>query len=258
MGILSVYFWGSLPGRFQRAFSRIYAGIYNKPFTKYLIQPYIKLHYSDPEYLYQFRPASGNSHYQNFQDFFIRVFKEPVSLQADTIWPCEGLLCEYGPVIEKPIIKVKGQKRNVRTIFGEGGSAIPNDYYFSNVFLHNTDYHRVHAPLSGRVTRVEHIPGNLVMLRPWLYPKDPSLPAMLNERVNIDITPENGKKWYLSIIGGPAVGSIVLSELLRLNTWIPAGQELATFLLGSTVCMASPNPVSGIRPGDRVEVGKPY
>ena len=128
----------------------------------------------------------------------------------------------------------------MRVIFGQGGENIPDNYYFSNVFLHNRDYHRIHSPINGIISRIEHIPGDLVMLRPWIYANDPSHPALRNERVNVDITDKNGKIWYLSIVGGPAVGTIELNEKTQLNSKITAGEELATFLLGSTCCMASP------------------
>ncbi len=255
---LSVYVWGSLPGIVQRKVSAIYTTIYNKRFSKLLIKPYVRLNYNDPNYLEKFRPASGGSYYQNFQDFFIRVFKDPLNIRSSSIWACEGLLCEYGQVAAQPLVSVKGEKRNLKTIFGEGGSTIPDDYYFSNVFLHNTNYHRIHAPVSGEITRIEHIPGDLVLLRPWIYQNDPSLPALRNERVNVDIKAPDGQTWFLSIVGGPAVGTIVMAEHAGLGSIIEIGQELATFLLGSTCCIASPKPVDQAKVGDQVEVGHPY
>ena len=203
----------------------------------------------------RFVPASGSKSYQNFQDFFTRKLKEPPELKGNSTWPCEGILCEYDQVGQLPQVIVKKEKRDLRTIFGEGGSRIPDDYYFSNVFLHNKDYHRIHAPISGQITRIEHIPGDLVLLRPWIYPEDPSHPALRNERYNVDITDRRGKTWYLSIVGGPAVGTVKLSEKSCLQSYITAGEEIATFLLGSTCCMASPLPVNK-RVGQPVWIGE--
>ncbi len=252
----SLNLWGGLPSAWQRSISRFYARLYIKSYSRHIIGPYCKLNYDDPSYLSQFKPASGNSTYQNFQDFFTRVFKEPLKINSDAAWPCEGLLCEYGKVNETKLVHVKGQKRHLRNIFGALGNAIPDDYYFSNVFLHNNNYHRIHSPVRGTVRQIEHIPGDLVVLRPWIY-NDPSLPALRNERINVDIESEKGDHWFLSIVGGPAVGTIVMAQGLAVGVMVAIGEELGTFLLGSTCCIASPLPVKNASLGQQVAVGNP-
>ncbi len=254
---LSLDVWGRLPSDWQRGLSKFYSRLYTKKFSRHFIGPYCKINYKDPHYLNQFKPASGASEYQNFQDFFTRVYREPLQIQADAVWPCEGLLCEYGKVSETDFVNVKGQKRHLRTIFGERGNSIPSNYYFSNVFLHNNNYHRIHSPVGGSITRIEHIPGDLVILRPWIYRNDPSLPALRNERINVDIKSKDGADWFLSIVGGPAVGTIVMASGLTIGTMVTIGEEIATFLLGSTCCIASPIPVEKAEPGNQVFVGKP-
>ncbi len=253
---ISISLWGILPGGAQRKISRVYANIYNRRWTKHLIKPYVRAHYDDPNYLDNYLPASQSNDYRSFQDFFTRVLKFPPQIISDTIWACEGLLCEYGKVSELELVKVKGQKRHLRAVFGEGGYSIPDDYYFSNVFLHNNNYHRIHAPINGTVTRIEHVPGDLVLLRPWAY-KDPSLPALRNERINVDVVDNKGRKWYMSIVGGPGVGSIVLTHSTFVGASVLIGQEVATFLLGSTCCVAAPEPCVKSQVGDQVEMGDP-
>lgn len=253
----SLDLWGALPSSWQRGLSRFYAQLYNKKYSRHIIGPYCRLNYDDPDYLNQFKPASGKSTYQSFQDFFTRVFKEPLKVNAEAAWPCEGLLCEYGKVNETPLVNVKGEKRHLRKIFGELGHMIPDDYYFSNVFLHNNNYHRIHSPVNGMVTRLEHIPGDLVVLRPWIYKNDPSLPALRNERINVDIESEKGEHWFLSIVGGPAVGTIMMTQGIDIGSVVTIGQELGTFLLGSTCCIASPIPVKNTSLGSQVSVGDP-
>lgn len=255
---LSLNIWGNLPSSWQRALSGFYAQVYNKSYSKYVIGPYCKFNYNDPTYLLQFKPASGNSSYQSFQDFFTRVYKEPPKINSESAWPCEGLLCEYGKVKETELVKVKGHKRHLRTIFGSMGNQIPDDYFFSNIFLHNNNYHRIHSPVDGVINSIEHIPGDLVVLRPWIYKNDPSLPALRNERVNVSIKSRQGEDWFLSIVGGPAVGTIVMSEELGLGSMIKIGQELGTFLLGSTCCIASPVPLKNSKLGQQVSVGSPF
>jgi len=253
----SLHIWGSLPGPIQRAISKIYASLYDKSFSKHFIKVYCQLNYDDPNYLKSFKPASGHKDYQSFQDFFTRVFKDPPKIISKAVWACEGLLCDYGRVSELSTIKVKGQPQHLRNIFGKGGGQIPDNHYFSNVFLHNNNYHRIHAPASGTIDRIEHIPGELVLLRPWVYPGKPSLPALRNERLNVDIVDGSGQKWFLSIVGGLAVGTIKLTEGLQMGSQVAIGQDIAKFLLGSTCCIASPVPVEKAKVGEQVEMGQP-
>jgi phosphatidylserine decarboxylase len=110
-----------------------------------------------------------------------------------------------------------------------------------NIFLHNNDYHRLHSPIDGKVERVEHVEGELVVLRPWIYPENPSIPAFRNERMNLMMREKGTEElWFLSIIGGPAVGGIRLEEKVEQKSELVVGEELGTFLLGSTLCMAAP------------------
>lgn len=253
---MSIRFWGNLPSPIQRGISRTYAKIYDKKVSRHIIKPYCRANYTDPNYLDQFKPASGKSNYQSFQDFFTREFKTPPKIETNEAWACEGLLCEYGRVKDLDLVNVKGEKRHLNTIFGTAKNEIPNDHYFSNIFLHNSNYHRIHSPVKSTITRIEKIAGDLVLLRPWAY-KQPSLPALRNERVNVDLVTETGEKWFLSIVGGPAVGTIVLASGVQVGTMVDIGQEIATFLLGSTCCIVGPKPIQESKVGEQVAMGSP-
>ncbi len=253
----STRIWGGVPSPLQRKISGMYSSLYDKSFSKYIIKPYIRVHYSDKNYLEKFKPPFGKSRFESFQDFFTREFKTLPETASQTIWPCEGLLCDLDKVKNINTIKVKCDERNVETIFGVT-TCIPDDYVFSNVFLHNKNYHRIHAPVTGTITRIQHIPGDLVILRPWIYKQNPSVPAFRNERINIDIIDEQNRTWYLSIVGGPAVGTIKLPEAIKLNATVNTLDEIALFLLGSTCCMAAPEAPKIHEKDTFVEVGATY
>lgn len=248
-------FWNRIPPILKKFLMRVYTQFYDTTWSRFIIPYYCKRHYKDPAYLNKFIPSSGAESYQSFQDFFARRFKTSPEIASPTIWPCEGILCEQGQVANLPEVNIKGEKRALRTIFGANGSSIPDNYYFSNIFLHNMHYHRIHAPVSGTITRIEHIPGDLQILRPWFYQQDPSYPALTNERVNVDLLTTEGKHWHLSIVGGPAVGSIVMAPGIEIGAEVPVGGEIATFLLGSTCCIASPVSPDQSKLGKLVEVG---
>lgn len=255
---LSVNVWGNLPSNLQKRISRWYSSMYNHPLSKHLIEPYVQWHYTDKQYLEKFLPPEGKHEFNSFQDFFVRRFKEVPSSKSEWVWPCEGLLCEEGKVASMTRAQVKCDSRSLHTVFGIKENALPDHYSFTNVFLHNKNYHRIHAPVQGTITRIQHIPGDLVVLRPWIYKQNPSLPAFRNERYNIDITDTNGRVWYLSIVGGPAVGTIALPQAITLGCKVQKTQELALFYLGSTCCMAAPIAPRFHQKNTFVEVGMHY
>ena len=255
---LSIQAWGKLPAAQQRSISASYARIYDQAWSRYLIRPYCWWHYPEKNYLDQFKPPLGKATFDTFQDFFTREFLHPPIPQTPWAWPCEGTLCHIGEVSKIPSSNVKGDVRTVEQIFGLEEGDIPADYHFSNVFLHNKNYHRIHAPVSGRITRIQHIPDELVILRPWIYEANPSIPAFRNERINIDLEDAQGRTWYLSIVGGPAVGSIALPDGIKEGATVDLLEELAVFYLGSTCCMAAPRKSFAYEAYTEVEMGMPY
>jgi len=255
---LSVQIWGNLPGSLQRRLSAYYAKIYTKPFSRKIIGPYLRLNYADRNYLDKFKPPHGKSDFDTFQDFFTREFKNLPKSASSYVWPCEGLLCDFGVVRNTWFSSVKGDRRHVDTIFQSQEYPIPKDYYFTNVFLHNKNYHRIHAPVSGTISRIQHVPGDLVVLRPWIYKQNPSLPALRNERYNIDIIDKYGRRWYMSIVGGPAVGTIALPDTFKVGATVEKLEEIALFYLGSTCCMAAPEKPKFHTKNTFVRVGQTY
>lgn len=257
VGFISTEIWGRFSGSFHLAVSRFYSAIYKTRISRLFIRPYCWWQYGNAKYYQQFKPGGGLAKYRTFQDFFTREFKEAVKVEGAYAWPCEGLLCDKTPLCGAVPVKVKGERRHIRTIFGEAANEIPDDYFFYNVFLHNNNYHHIHAPVSGRVKRIERIPGDLLLLRPWAYKDYPSLPALRNERVNIDLEDEQGRLWYISIIGGPAVATIYLVDKNRLGGTFQVGEKIGGFHMGSTCCMACPVETD-VPLGDNVLVGQSF
>lgn len=255
---LANQFWARLPRLIQHGISGMHALVYQMHWSRILVRPYARLQYgaNTGAVFREFSPASGGLSYENFQDFFSRRLAVPRSIHSETVWPCDGLLCETLTVDETSIVTVKGEKRHIRAIFGSHGDEIPNGSYFANVFLHNRDYHRIHSPVSAKVVWVERLKGDLRLLRPWAYKHtSPSIPALTNERVNVCLIDGSEQKWYLSIVGGPGVATIEGFDHLVPGTQVTCGSELATFKMGSTCCMVSPIPFSAsvdryVRMGD--------
>ncbi len=240
--LITKIFWNSLPGFAQIGISKVYTLVYKTSISRHFIKPFCYMNNLNENYLSLFlSERTMTSSYKSFQDFFCRKLIHPIQINQNHVWPCEGYICEQGSVASRPLIKIKGESKTLKKVFSATKNLVPDDYFYTNIFLHNKNYHRVHAPVSGQITRIEKIAGDLSILRPWFYrTHEISKPALRNERVNIDITDCDGKVWFLSIVGGMAVGTIELLKNSILNQKILCGDELALFRLGSTVCIASP------------------
>lgn len=247
--VFTHFIWNPLPAVLQRPLSRGWGLFLSTKISRLVVLMTAKYYQLDEKYFSQFESISGQKRYKSFQDFFIRRYVETPKNLDSPIWPCEGFICESGPTEKMHKTKVKGDYRHVRSIFGSAAQDIPHDSFFINIFLHNHNYHRFHAPTSGYVTRIEKIPGKLLFLRPWLYNfTTPTLPAFKNERFNIDILDERGEKWFLSFVGGMGVGTIRFHPGIAVGKKLKIGDELGLFLLGSTCCMAIPAHVDSLKP----------
>ena len=209
-----------------------------------MIVPYCMLFSLDADYLNDFEPENGEAVYTSYDDFFKRKFRNGPEIQAPISWPCEGYICDWGSFNEKQNSLVKGQLFDLNKIFLSTPEQTEN-YFFTNIFLHNHNYHHVHAPVSGKIIKITKIPGDLIFLRPWFYQRsDVSYPALRNERVIFELLAEDNKVWYLAMVGGFGVGSIEMKKDLALGSTVQVGEEIAKFNLGSTVCLASPVKIS--------------
>ena len=252
---LAHFFWAKLPRDVQFFISRWHAAFYKKTWSRFLIRPYSALQYRSRLDLARFVPASGSPTYLSFQDFFTRRLASVPQPIREYVWPCDGMLCDLSRIGDDETVLIKGERRAVRTIFGSMGADLPVDYFFTNVFLHNRDYHRIHAPVSGRVVTIEKIPGELRFLRPWAYLDGPSIPALTNERIGVRLDGDDGKRTWLSIIGGPGVATIELAPGVAVGSYVRVGAELAAFHLGSTCCLVSERRPTA-RLGEHVRVGE--
>lgn len=236
-------YWNRLSPKMQKRISGIFSGIFSLKASRLIIIPYCAYFGLDADYLDQFEPESGKD-YGSYSDFFRRRYKAPPAMESKFVWPCEGYVCDAGHFDEKTVARVKGQDIHAAFIFDNDG-AIPSDYYFVNIFLHNHNYHRIHSPLRATVTNVTWTEGSLDFLRPWFYARaDVSRPAFRNERVTLEMLDDRQRTWYMTLVGGFGVGTIRLKETVGPGAVINVGQELGLFELGSTVCLASPEPLN--------------
>ncbi len=252
------FVWTKCSAVFQLRMSNVFSRLFRLRLSTFVIVPYCMALNLGPDYLNQFEPDSGERNYTSYYDFFKRRYRVPPRIDSHTVWPCEGYICDWGPFSGKNHSLVKGQKIDLNDIFLSQDETT-RDHYFVNVFLHNHNYHRIHSPVDGTLLSVKRIRGELLFLRPWFYPRgDVSYPAFKNERVVFEIRDRGEKTWYLALVGGFGVGTIETHPDALVGAEVKLGQEIGSFNLGSTVCIAAPYPmqVSGylqtIAVGERI------
>lgn len=196
--------------------------------------------------------------YASFNDFFTRALQpgaRPLA-DADLVCPVDGAISQFGPIQKDQIFQAKGHSYSTTALVGGDSSLAArfDDGYFATLYLSPRDYHRIHMPCAGQLTRMVHVPGDLFSVNPTTARGVPGLFAR-NERVVCFFDSANGP-FVLVLVGATIVGSMATVWHGQVNPprtgvlrhWdYPAGQvslqkgeEMGRFLLGSTVVMLFP------------------
>jgi phosphatidylserine decarboxylase len=205
--------------------------------------------------------ADVNS-YRTFNEFFTRALKpgaRPLAA-ADLICPVDGAISQFGAIERDQIFQAKGHHYSTTAMVG-GDAALAAQFdngHFATLYLSPKDYHRIHMPCDGRLTRMIHVPGELFSVNPVTARGVPGLFAR-NERVVCVFDGPHGP-FVLALVGATIVGSMATAwhgvvnppRGKQVRDWryddTPAGtpvrlrqgDEMGRFLLGSTVVLLFP------------------
>ncbi|MEC5212436.1 phosphatidylserine decarboxylase [Polaromonas sp. CG_9.5] len=204
---------------------------------------------------------SDISVYRTFNEFFTRALRpgaRPVA-QAALVCPVDGAISQFGPIAGDQLFQAKGHHYSTTALVG-GDAALAAQYddgSFATIYLSPRDYHRIHMPCAGRLTRMIYVPGDLFSVNPVTARGVPGLFAR-NERVVCVFESARGP-FVLVLVGATIVGSMATvwhgvvnpprSKAVREWRYPAAGQpevmlkqgeEMGRFLLGSTVVMLFP------------------
>ena len=201
------------------------------------------------------------SSYSSFNEFFTRPLKagaRPMA-GADFVSPVDGAISQCGRIEGERIFQAKGHDYTTRALVG-GDAVLAAQFEggeFATLYLSPRDYHRIHMPCAGRLTRMVHVPGDLFSVNPTTARGVPGLFAR-NERVVCVFEGEHGP-FVMVLVGATIVGSMATvwhgvvnpprSGQLREWTYemgnieLAQGEEMGRFLLGSTVVMLFPKGV---------------
>jgi phosphatidylserine decarboxylase len=196
--------------------------------------------------------------YPSFNEFFTRPLKadaRPLA-EADFLSPVDGAISQFGPIERDQIFQAKGHSYSTTALVGGDRelAAQFQDGSFATLYLSPRDYHRIHMPCDGRLTRMIYVPGELFSVNPTTARGVPGLFAR-NERVVCVFESACGP-FVLTLVGATIVGSMATVWHGQVNPPRPGvirewrydeatinlkkGEEMGRFLLGSTVVMLFP------------------
>jgi phosphatidylserine decarboxylase len=196
--------------------------------------------------------------YATFNEFFTRALKDgarPLA-PADFICPVDGAISQFGRIERDQIFQAKGHHYSTMALVGGDATLAAQfqDGHFATLYLSPKDYHRIHMPCDGRLTRMIYVPGDLFSVNPTTARGVPGLFAR-NERVVCVFESAHGP-FVLTLVGATIVGSMatvwhgVVNPPRPGQIWektysddavnLRQGEEMGRFLLGSTVVMLFP------------------
>ncbi|QJC58185.1 Phosphatidylserine decarboxylase proenzyme [Polaromonas vacuolata] len=205
--------------------------------------------------------------YLSFNAFFTRALKpgaRPLA-KADLICPVDGAVSQFGDILHDQLFQAKGHHYSTTALVG-GDVALADHFQdgsFATIYLSPRDYHRIHMPCDGRLTRMIYVPGDLFSVNPVTARGVPGLFAR-NERVVCVFESAHGP-FVLVLVGATIVGSMATvwhgvvnpPRLPAPREWryegktavdLKQGDEMGRFLLGSTVVMLFPKRAMDFNP----------
>ncbi len=194
--------------------------------------------------------------YKSFNDFFTRPLRagaRPLS-DADFVCPVDGAISQFGAIDDHHILQAKGHRFTTTELVG-GDAQLAQLFRhgsFANLYLSPKDYHRLHMPCEGKLTRMIYVPGALFSVNPATARGVPNLFARNERVVCVFDSPEHGP-FVMVLVGATIVGSMATvwhgvvnpKRTNKVAEWTYAGQdivlgkgeEMGRFLLGSTIVM---------------------
>ena len=192
--------------------------------------------------------------YKTFNTFFTRALKDgarPIA-SADYICPVDGAISQLGDIEADQIFQAKGHSYSTLELVA-GNVALANkftDGSFACLYLSPRDYHRIHMPCDGKLISMAYVPGDLFSVNPTTAANVPKLFAR-NERVVCEFDSAQHDTFVMVLVGATIVGSMstVWHGIVNpprsgsIRTWdyknqqiqLIQGEEMGSFLLGSTV-----------------------
>ena len=265
-----------LPKRALTSFAGKVAGAQAGALTTRIISAFVRRYGVNMEEAVN--PDIGS--YPSFNEFFTRALRpdaRPIA-KADFVSPVDGAISQFGAIKGDQIFQAKGHEYSTGALVG-GDQALAGQFRdgsFATLYLSPKDYHRIHMPCDGRLTRMIYVPGALFSVNPTTARGVPGLFAR-NERVVCVFESSAYGMFVVVLVGATIVGSMATvwhgvvnpPRLGEVREWryedrqivLKQGGELGRFLLGSTVVLLFRAPGLAFNaewaPGRPIRMGEP-
>ncbi len=219
--------------------------------------------------------------FETFVDFFARPLRpglRPIAPGDDVIVsPVDGAVSQAGRIDGERLVQAKGIDYTVDALLADEALAARfRGGAFATLYLSPRDYHRIHAPLGGRILGYRYVPGALWPVNPASVRGVPGL-FTVNERLATILDTPLGACAVVAV-GATIVGrirvyydpdapfsnrprAVPVAHDYAAPIPVEKGGELGAFEMGSTVILlfepgrAALSPV--VAEGARVRVGEP-
>jgi phosphatidylserine decarboxylase len=184
--------------------------------------------------------------YPSFNAFFSRPLKPGLRPIAGLVSsPADGSVSACGDINGNQIIQAKGLNYSVEKLLASQDGGIFHNGSFITIYLSPKDYHRVHNPVAGHMSRGTYVPGKLFSVNDTAAAHIPDLFAD-NERYVMRFDTDQGAMAVVMvgamIVAGiqtawrdtPYPASQFSEEAFEPALKIGQGDELGRFLMGST------------------------
>lgn len=217
--------------------------------------------------------------YEHFNAFFTRALRpgcRPLPDSSTAVAsPVDGTISASGLAAGTELFQAKDRRYRLEELLGDPGMAAEfSGGTFLTVYLAPYNYHRIHMPAEGRLTRMHYIPGRLFSVNAATVQSVARLFAR-NERVVCRFVTENGPM-AMVLVGALNVGSIETVWAGEVapgrprrprtldypgNIKLGLGEEMGRFNMGSTVILLFPAGrvvlAASARAGETVRMGQP-
>ena len=212
-------------------FSRWYGWRMSQPASKARIRPFIRKYKLDEEEF-----DSDPEGFRSFNEFFSRKLKpdaRPIEqANAVAVFPADGRHLGVQDLSANLGFYVKGQKFDLPKLFQSdelAGRFRKGSLIISR--LCPVDYHRFHAPVSGKISEARLINGSLLSVNPIALRKRLSV-FWENKRYLCMIDSDYHGKVAQFIVGATCVGSATFT--FSQNQCVKKGEELGYFSFGGS------------------------
>jgi phosphatidylserine decarboxylase len=218
--------------------------------------------------------------FETFNAFFIRDLENnarPVDADVYSIVsPVDGTISSAGAIRDNSIFQAKGLDYSLEDLLATDLQDARRyvDGSYATIYLAPYDYHRIHAPLDGKIVAARYIPGDLFSVNMATAANVPGL-FRRNERVVVHLESAHGP-YAMVFVGALNVGSIStpwsgeirprktgVVEMISLEKGPDAvrrGDLLGWFNMGSTVILLLPPGAgswkTGLDPKSTVRMGE--